>query len=480
MGHAEIIDTDSGVVQTIFSRQQSMALQLRQSTAAERIRKIERLRDAVLDHRDAFYAAFTADLGKPSVEVNLTELLPVVDEARDAIRHLSRWMRPARVAPTLTTLGTSARVLHQPRGRCLIIGPWNYPLNTLLGPLVSAVAAGNTAILKPSELTPNVNAVVDAVVRMAFDPAEVAVVHGGVQTAQLLLTLPFDHVFFTGSPAVGKLVMAAASVNLASVTLELGGKSPVIVDETADLVRAAELIIWGKLTNAGQSCVAPDHVFVHSNVKERLVSLCKDEITRRYGASSEAVAASPDFGRIIDERHTARVADLIGNAVACGATLVTGGHHDSSARYVSPTLLTDVPADARIASEEIFGPVLPIEAFHSIDEVIRRINAAPKPLALYLWSRHKETVRRVTEQTSSGGLCVNHCMQQYAHIGLPFGGVNNSGLGSAHGHFGFKAFSHERAMLVAGPLMLLRWFFPPYTDGRIRLSQMLVRLLARI
>lgn len=475
---SKMIDTDAAVVQTIFSRQQPRAIQLRQSTAAQRIEKIRRLRDAVLDHREAFHAAFVADLGKPVVEVELTELLPVMDEARDAIRHLSRWMRPRRVGPTLTTLGTSARVLHQPRGRCLIVGPWNYPLNTLLGPLVSAVAAGNTAILKPSESTPHVNAVVDTVARMVFDPEEVAVIMGGVRTAELLLALPFDHMFFTGSPAIGKLVMAAAATHLASVTLELGGKSPVIVDETADLARAAELIVWGKLTNMGQSCVAPDHVFVHRSVKERLVRLCQDAIARRYGATDETVAASPALGRMIDERHASRVAGLIENAVTAGATLVTGGHHNGSQRYVAPTLLTDVPDGARINAEEIFGPVLPFEEFDSIDDVILRINSAPKPLALYVWSRHGQTIERITTLTSSGGICINHCMQQYAHTGLPFGGVNNSGIGSAHGHAGFRAFSHERAMLVAGPLMLLRLFFPPYTRWKIGLSKMLVRLLA--
>ncbi|WP_426400838.1 aldehyde dehydrogenase family protein (plasmid) [Ralstonia sp. R-29] len=480
MTNQEIEDTDFAIIQTLFSRQLPVALQLRQSTAKERLRKIERLRDAVLQREEAFYAAFAADLGKPSVEVNLTELLPVMDEARHAIKHLSRWMRPRRVAPTLTTIGTSARVVYQPRGRCLIMGPWNYPLNTLMGPLVSAVAAGNTAILKPSEMTPHVNAVIDAVVREVFDPDEVAMVHGGVQTAQCLLALPFDHVFFTGSPSVGKVVMAAASEHLASVTLELGGKSPVIVDETANLERAAELIVWGKLTNAGQSCIAPDHVFVHRSVKEHLVKLCKAEITRRYGASEAAVAKSPDFGRMINARHTARVGALIQNAVERGANLAAGGMYVVKERYVAPTLLTDVPANASIWSEEIFGPVLPIETFDSVDAVIDRINAAPKPLALYLWSEARKTIAKVTTKTSSGGLCVNHCMQHYAHTGLPFGGINNSGLGSAHGYFGYKAFSHERAVLRAGPLMLLRLFFPPYTNLRVKTSGWLVRMLARI
>jgi aldehyde dehydrogenase (NAD+) len=470
-------DADPVQIQALFAQQAPTALALRGSTARERRAKLQRLRDALLRRRKALYAAFAADLCKPPVEVDLTELLPVVDEVRHAVAHLAKWMRPRRVWPTLTTLGTRAQVLVQPRGRCLIIGPWNYPVNTLLGPLVSAIAAGNTVILKPSEFTPHVNAVVAELVAALFDPAEVAVVQGGVATAQQLLALPFDHVFFTGSPAVGKLVMEAAAKNLASVTLELGGKSPVIVDKSADLRQAAELILWGKFTNAGQTCVAPDHVFVHRSVKERFVRLCQELIAKRYGATDAAVEASPDLARMISPRHTERLGALIDDALARGATLLAGGRHHSAARYVAPTLLTDVPDEARIGSEEIFGPVLPIEAFDVIDQVIQRINANPKPLALYLFSRDRSVQARVTAQTSSGGLCLNHCVQQYVHGGLPFGGVNHSGIGSAHGHYGFKAFSHERACLASGPLMPLSLFFPPYTRRTSWLSGLLLKTL---
>ncbi|WP_369820803.1 aldehyde dehydrogenase family protein [Rhizobacter sp. Root1221] len=475
-----IDDTTPQLIQHLFERQAPTALALRESTAKQRIHKLRRLRDALLQRREAWMAAFETDLRKPPLEVDLTELLPVADEARHAISHLARWMRPRRVAATLTTLGTTARVLCQPRGRCLIIGPWNYPVNTLLGPLVSAIAAGNTVILKPSEFTPHVNAVVAELIAEVFDPAEIAVVQGGAATAQHLLALPFDHVFFTGSPAVGKIVMAAAAQHLASVTLELGGKSPAIVDETADVERAADLILWGKLTNAGQTCVAPDHVFVHRSVRERFVQRCRETIEARYGASDAAVAASPDLARMITPRHAGRLGALIDDAHARGATVLAGGAHDAAARYVAPTLLGDVPAEARMASEEIFGPVLPIETFDTLDAVIHRVNAAPKPLALYLFSQRKRTAARVIEQTSSGGVCVNHCMQQYAHAGLPFGGVNHSGIGSAHGVFGFKAFSHERAVLAAGRMTLVSLFYPPYTGWKTGLGRRLVQALGWI
>ncbi|HCE90966.1 MAG TPA: aldehyde dehydrogenase [Acidovorax sp.] len=475
-----IDDTDPQALQRLFETHASTALALRRSTARQRTAKLRRLRDGLLQRREALYEAFAADLRKPPLEVDLTELLPVVDEARHAIAHLAGWMKPRRVRPTLTTLGTRARVLVQPRGRCLIIGPWNYPVNTLLGPLVSAIAAGNAVILKPSEFTPHVNAVVAELVAALFDPAEVALAHGGVATAQYLLALPFDHVFFTGSPAVGKIVMGAAAQHLTSVTLELGGKSPVIVDASADLRKAAELILWGKFTNSGQTCVAPDHVYVHRSVQDRFVKLCLQILAERYGATDDAVQASPDLARMVTRRHAERLGALIDDALARGATLLAGGRHNAAQRYVAPTLLAGVPAEAHISSEEIFGPVLPIAPFDAVQEVIDRINAQPKPLSLYLFSRHRPTQALVSAQTSSGGICLNHCVQQYAHGGLPFGGVNQSGIGSAHGIHGFKAFSHERACLAAGPLTVVRLFFAPYTALRHSLSTALLKALCWI
>jgi len=466
-------------VQALFNGQAATALALRESTAAQRADKLERLRDALFARRDELYSAFQQDLRKPAVEVELTELLPVVDDIRHALKHLKQWTRPQRVWPTLTTLGTKARVVYQPRGRCLIIGPWNYPLNTVLGPLVSAVAAGNAVILKPSEFTPQVNAVIAALIAQVFDPAEVALVAGAAATSQCLMALPFDHIFFTGSPTVGKLVMAAAAQHLTSVTLELGGKSPVIVDQTADLQTAAEHIVWAKFVNAGQTCVAPDHLYVHRQVQPRFIELCRELIAARFGRDAAAVAASPDLARMIHTRHAQRVGALIDDAAARGAQVLVGGQHDAATCYVAPTLLTDVPADARIASEEIFGPVLPIIAYDRLDEVLATINAGPKPLALYLWSNSADTQELVRTRTSSGGMGINLCLQQYAHNNLPFGGVNNSGIGNAHGVYGFKAFSHERAVLQGGPWSALKLLFPPYTPRTARLSRMLVDAVRR-
>ena len=402
-------------------------------------------------------------------------MLPLVGEVKHAIANLKRWTKPRRIGPTAATLGTSSRVIYQPKGRCLIISPWNYPLSLALGPLVSAVAAGNTAILKPSEFTPHTNRVVKDIIVAVFPQDEVAVVEGAAQTATDLLSLPFDHIFFTGSPTVGKKVMAAAAQHLTSVTLELGGKSPVIVDADADLRSAAEHIIWGKTVNAGQTCIAPDYAYVHRDVAERFVELCRSTITARFGESDAAIKSSPDFPRMIHRRHAERVARLIDDAVKAGSQIACGGASDAEARYVAPTLLRGVPAEAHIRKEEIFGPVLPILTFDSLDVVIAEINAAPKPLAIYAWTRSARTVEALQTNTSSGSLCVNLCMQQFAQHNLPFGGVNTSGIGNAHGFFGFKAFSHERAVMSAGPLSALKLLFPPYDARKRRLSELLIK-----
>ncbi|RZL06797.1 MAG: aldehyde dehydrogenase family protein, partial [Rubrivivax sp.] len=370
--------------------------------------------------------------------------------------------------------GTSAWIEAQPRGRCLIVAPWNFPLNLCFGPLVSALAAGNTVILKPSEMTPNVSAVMVSIIREIFKEDEVAVFEGSLPTSTALLALPFDHIFFTGSPAVGKVVMAAAAKHLTSVTLELGGKSPVIIDETADLKSAAETLMWGKLANCGQTCVAPDHVFVHESVKDRFVDECRRVIGERYGKTADEQKVSPHFAHVVNQRHTQRIGGLLEDARARGARFLLGGEVDVASAFVAPTLLDNIPADASIMSEEIFGPVLPIIAWRDLDVVIREINANHKPLALYIWSRDKARTKRIMAETSSGGVGINHCVLHYAHGNLPFGGVNNSGIGSAHGHFGFKAFSHERAVLKSGPVMVAKLFFPPYTGFKPKLIRMVV------
>lgn len=456
-------------MQQVFEAQGLTALRWRASTATERIARIKALRQATLDQREALYEAFALDFRKPRTEVEGSEIIPILDEARHAITHLRRWMKPVRVRPTRLTLGNSAWTEPQPRGRSLIIAPWNYPLNLSLCPLISALAAGNPVVLKPSEMAPHVSAVLARIIAHAFPPNEVAVFEGGLPVAQALLDLPFEHIFFTGSPAVGKVVMAAAARHLSSITLELGGKSPTIVDETADLEHAAETILWGKLINAGQTCLAPDHLYVHESVKARFIAACEQVLRTRYGPQVRDWKASPDLARIINPRHTQRLQALLEDAQQRGATVLTGGEVDLAQCYIAPTLIDRVPRDAGLMQEEIFGPILPVIAYTDLDHVVEQINCQPKPLALYIWSQDQARVCEVLKHTSSGGACVNHCIVHVAHSGLPFGGVNNSGLGSSHGHHGFKAFSHERSVLKGGWLNTIKVFFPPYNEARHRL-----------
>jgi aldehyde dehydrogenase (NAD+) len=472
-------DADPQFMQSVFEAQRDTALQWRRSTAAERIARIERLRERMLAHREDLYRAFEQDFHKPRLEVDGTEIIPTLDEARHTIAHLKHWMKPTRVAPTQLTLGNSGWVQYQPRGRCLVIAPWNYPLYLLFGPVISALGAGNPVILKPSELAPRVSAVMATIIAEAFVPEEVALFEGALPTAQELLAKPFDHIFFTGSPAVGKVVMAAAARHLTSVTLELGGKSPTIVDETADVQKAAETIMWGKFLNCGQTCVAPDHLYVHEAVKERFLAACKQVLIERYGKTGEAQKASADLTHMINARHTHRVSTLLSDAIARGAKVLAGGEVDVSMNYIAPTLLADVPADAAIMSEEIFGPVLPVIGYTDLEQVIAEINAQPKPLALYFWSRSQSNIDNMLTNTSSGGACINHCMLHVAHGNLPFGGVNNSGIGNAHGLYGFKAFSHERGVLKSSWVNSIAMFFPPYTPLRQRIVRFVASWLAR-
>lgn len=441
------VDDDRSRISDVFRRQRATALRLRSSTAAERIASLVKLRDKFIANTNIWYEAAYADFRKPAGEVDVAEILPVVIEANNAIRNLKSWMKPTRVRPTLLMAGNSGEIKYEPRGRCLIISPWNYPVNLTFGPLVSAVAAGNTAILKPSELTPHLAAAMAQFVRTVFPEDEVALFEGDATVSQALLELPFDHIFFTGSPAIGRDVMAAAARHLTSVTLELGGKSPTIVDDSADLDLAAQNILWSKYTNDGQTCIAPDHVFVHERVKDAFVARCRAKLEKAYGTDGESQKTSPHLARIVNRRHAERVRSLLDDATSRGARVLAGGMVSVADNFIAPTLLDNIPGDAKINSEEIFGPLLPIYGFTDLDEVIRQINANPKPLALYIFSRNNANIERVMQETTSGGACINHTVMQYLHGHLPFGGVNNSGIGNAHGHFGFRTFSHERAVV---------------------------------
>lgn len=437
----------------------------------ERLAALAALRDTIRRREGDVVAALAADFGKPETETVLTEILPVLQDIAHASRNLKHWMRPRRVAPTLATLGTAARIRPEPRGACLIVSPWNYPFNLALGPLVSCLAAGNSAVLKPSEMTPATSALIAGIVAETFDPGLVTVVEGGREVSTDLLALPFDHIFFTGSPAVGRIVMEAAAKNLASVTLELGGKSPTIVGPNADIDRAAQWVAFGKFANAGQTCIAPDHLFVHGTVMEAFVTALRARIARAYGADP---LASPYLARIVNEHHARRLGGLLQDATAKGARIVEGGRREGV--HLGPTLIEATTPEMEIDREEIFGPVLPIIPYDDIGQVIDRINARPKPLALYIFDRDRSFADRIVAATSSGGVGVNLTMIHYSHPGLPFGGVNHSGIGAAHGEYGFRAFSHERA-IMENRFSAVPMLFAPYTPRVRRLVAMAKRLL---
>ncbi len=444
----------------LFDTQRAHALTLRASTAKQRIDKIKRLKQMMFERRDEICRACYADFKKPEAEIDATEILPVVQEANHAIRRIKKWMKPTRVRPTQLMLGTSAAVRYEPRGVCLIISPWNYPINLTFGPLISAIAAGNTVILKPSEMTPHCAALMQDMVGELFDEREVATIQGAVETTQQLLAKPFDHIFFTGSPAVGKIVMAAAAKHLTSVTLELGGKSPVIVDKTADVKKAARNLAWAKFANNGQTCIAPDYIFVHEDIQAAFAESTRNALEDLYGKPA-AMAQNPDYCRMVNRNHYDRVTGLIDDAKDRGAHISVGGERSADDNFITPTVVNDVPGDARIMEEEIFGPIMPVLTFKDVAEPIAMINAKPKPLALYVFAKDNDFIERVVSQTTAGGTCINTSMVQFLHGQLPFGGVNNSGIGNSHGHWGFKAFSHERAV-VRDRFAMSFLFMPPY------------------
>ena len=460
----------------IFRAQQANRAAVRRTSAGQRIAKLERLRTAIVAREQAIRDAMYADFRKAPSEVDMTEIFAVLLEIKDAIHGLPGWMKPRAVPTPMTLVGTHSAIHHEPRGVALIIGPWNYPFQLAIAPLVAAVAAGNCAIIKPSELTGKTSAVVAELVAAVFTEDEVAVIEGDAAVAQRLLALPFDHFFFTGSTRVGRLVAEAAGRHLASVTLELGGKSPAVVDDSADLATTAKRLVWGKFVNAGQTCIAPDYILVSKRRERALVEALCGAIAEAYGATDEARRASPDLCRIIDDRNWTRLTTLLDTTVAGGATLELGGGRDAAERYLAPTVLTGVRADAPIMREEIFGPILPILTYDSFDEVAPFIAARDKPLALYVFATDRARADALIATTTAGGTCVNTTLLHFANGNLPFGGVGASGVGSYHGAFGFRAFSHERGVLHQGRIDLTKRVYPPYTPSVKKLMGWMKRL----
>jgi aldehyde dehydrogenase (NAD+) len=433
---------------------------------AWRIRQLQGIERMVAGHEPELLAAMADDFGKPRFEAWMTDLMPVVAEAAHARRHLSRWMRPRLVWPGRANLPGRSWTVAEPKGTVLIVAPWNYPVQLALAPLVAAVAAGNTVVVKPSELAPATSAALARLVPQYLDPDGVAVVEGGVDVSTRLLDLPFDHLFFTGSTAVGKVVMAAAARHLASVTLELGGKSPVVVARDADLEVAARRIAWGKLINAGQTCIAPDYVLVERAVSDRLVDALVRAMAQLEGPDPRVTRT-----RIVNDRHVARLESLLARS---GGRVATGGRVDREERWIEPTVVVDPDPGSPLMEEEIFGPILPVVTVDSLEEAAGIINGRDKPLALYLFTGSRATEQRIVGATSSGGVCINHTMMHFLVPELPFGGVGASGTGAYHGRAGFEELSHRKPVLRRGTRPDLSLVYPPFTEAKER---MLRRLL---
>lgn len=433
----------------------------RAGATLSRASREERLRSllAVYDRMaPRILEACHADLRRNETEARASEVSLVRGEAELALRKLRAWMRPRRTLPPLVNWPALGAIEPRPLGVNLIISPWNYPFLLTFSPLVACLAAGNVAMIKPSELSAASAEVIAEIVREALPPECASVVLGGPEEAQALLRLPFDHIFFTGSPRVGRIVARAASEHLTRVTLELGGKSPVVVMPTADLDLAARRIAMGKFFNTGQSCVAPDYLLVHHSVRDGLVERLRAEIGRFFGPDPRR---SPDYGRIINEAHTQRIADLIDPA-----RVIHGGTFELADRYIAPTLLGDVSLDDRVMQEEIFGPLLPILPFDTREEAMDIIAHNPRPLALYLFTAESADEREFTSRVPFGGGCINSTLLHFADTSLPFGGIGGSGYGVSHGEHGFRTFSHAQGMLKAGSFLDLPLRYPPYTPRK--------------
>ncbi|MBX2840872.1 MAG: aldehyde dehydrogenase family protein [Flammeovirgaceae bacterium] len=434
-------------VKRVFDLQQANRLNINQTTARERIDKLKKLLQFVLQNQENIKRAIYQDFRKPGSEVDLTEIYVVTSEIKHAISHLKKWTKLKKVSTPLAFAGAKSYIQYEPKGVVLIIAPWNFPFNLVFGPLISAIAAGNCVMIKPSEMTPHTSALMTKMIEEFFPENEVAIFEGDYKVSEELLKLPFNHIFFTGSPQVGKIVMKAAAENLASVTLELGGKSPVIIDETADVKESAEKVAWTKFINNGQICIAPDYVLVHESKHDSFIEEFKKVVGKFYGNSSEEIKTSPDYARIVNHRHYQRIKGLIEDAREKGAKIEMGADFDDTTDFISPTLITKVPENAKVLEEEIFGPVLPVLPYSQTQEPLDYINSRPIPLAMYIFSKKKKNVKNFLSATTAGGTCVNDCGIHFYNNNIPFGGSNNSGVGKSHGFFGFEAFSNARSVM---------------------------------
>ena len=415
-----------------------------------------KLLNAIIVYENEIIQALYDDFKKPAFEAVLTETSYVIVELKDTIKNLKNWAKPKRVFPSILNFPSTDYIYKEPYGKVLIIAPWNYPFQLALCPLISAVAAGNQVVLKPSELTPKTSEIIAKIISKIFDINHVEVVEGGIEVSQQLLAKRWDYIFFTGSVAVGKIVAKAAAENLTPVTLELGGKNPCIIDETANLKLAAKRIVWAKFMNAGQTCIAPDYILIQKDMKSHFVDYLKEEISKAYG---ENPIYSPDFARIVNAKNWQRLVNMIEPE-----KVVFGGQSDINDCYIAPTLIEENTVDSDVMKDEIFGPILPILTYENENEIGVIISKYEKPLALYVFTENKNFSRKIIKKYSFGGGCINDAMVQFSNKRLPFGGVGHSGIGAYHGSMSFDTFSHKKSIVKKANWLDLPFRYAPYKD----------------
>ncbi|MBO8159282.1 aldehyde dehydrogenase [Thermosyntropha sp.] len=430
-----------------------------------RIQQLKRLAAVIEENEADILQALHFDLGKSELEGYMTEVGFVKSELNFMIKNLPRWARPQKVKTPLVYFGAKSYIYSDPLGLVLIIGPWNYPFQLIIAPLIGAIAGGNCAVLKPSEIAPSVSGVVKKMMTENFPEEYIAVVEGGVPECSALLENRFDHIFYTGGPVVGRIIMEAASKHLTPVTLELGGKSPCIVDYNIDFNYAARRIAWGKFLNAGQTCVAPDYLMVHKQIKDKFLDCLKEAVNEFYGPDP---MKSRDYSRIINDKHFERLQGLLNNG-----NIVCGGETRGEDRYIAPTIIDNISPTDPVMQEEIFGPILPVLEYEDLDEVICFINKRPKPLALYFFSRDYKKQEKVLRETTSGGVSINDTLSHMTTPYLPFGGIGESGMGKYHGEASFNTFVHKKSVLKNTFWFDLKVKYPPYTVSLQRIKKLM-------
>jgi len=460
-------DIVGGIMKNTLEKQRTFFTSGNTKSFKFRTEMLNRLGEAISHFEGDILEALRKDLNRSKVEAYITEIHHCLAEISFALKNLKKWMRPQRVGGSKLFPLSKGFVVSEPLGTCLIVSPWNYPFSLAILPLIASIAAGNCTVIKPSEISKNSETVIFEMVSKYFDEKYISVICGGPEISQELLKERFDYMFFTGGETVGKIVMKAAAENVTPVTLELGGKSPCIVDENCNFQKAARRITWGKFLNAGQTCVAPDYLLVQENVKDKLIMGIRKYILEFYG---EKPQDSGDYGRIINEKHFDRLNELLKEG-----EVIFGGKTNRERLYISPTLIGEIPENARIMNEEIFGPLLPVLEFGQVSEAVDFVNGRPKPLALYVFSRNKDFQRKIISETSSGGVCINDTIVHLTAPGLPFGGVGNSGFGKYHGKAGFDTFSNQKSVLRQTLLFDIPRRFPPTDEKALKVLRAILK-----